>query len=375
MEMTKVPREFSTRYLNEGFSGGEKKRMEILQLALLKPKLAVLDETDSGLDIDALNTVAAGRQHRRRGDRHGHADHHPLPADPAHREAAVRAHHVRGADRQGGRARSSSSSSRSGATAGSVRRSRRRHEPARPLGGRLPGPPAHRRRVPRLRRHVADPDPRDRGDGRLLPGVPRQHPPRDLPARGAGHGGLRGGAREGRRVRRLGGGGDRVHPQRDRGAQPRRLQLGRRQRRRRRPHRGDRDGASLQPRAVADAVRADGGGAGLRADRRRGHPDPRRARRAARARPQARRRRARLQRARHDQPRGRDRRPRAPTPARSSWSTGRRRRRTCRSTCTRSTPTSTPGPRTRPTGRRASACCTASASCSTRCRPSSAAGT
>jgi Fe-S cluster assembly ATP-binding protein len=60
MELTKVPRDFSTRYLNEGFSGGEKKRMEILQLALLKPRLAVLDETDSGLDIDALNTVAAG---------------------------------------------------------------------------------------------------------------------------------------------------------------------------------------------------------------------------------------------------------------------------------------------------------------------------
>jgi Fe-S cluster assembly ATP-binding protein len=60
MALTKVPREFSTRYLNEGFSGGEKKRMEILQLALLHPKLAVLDETDSGLDIDALNTVAEG---------------------------------------------------------------------------------------------------------------------------------------------------------------------------------------------------------------------------------------------------------------------------------------------------------------------------
>ena len=66
MALTKVPKEFSTRYLNEGFSGGEKKRMEILQLALLQPQLAVLDETDSGLDIDALNTVAAGRQHRRR---------------------------------------------------------------------------------------------------------------------------------------------------------------------------------------------------------------------------------------------------------------------------------------------------------------------
>jgi Fe-S cluster assembly ATP-binding protein len=60
MALTKVPKEFSSRYLNEGFSGGEKKRMEILQLALLQPRLAVLDETDSGLDIDALNTVAQG---------------------------------------------------------------------------------------------------------------------------------------------------------------------------------------------------------------------------------------------------------------------------------------------------------------------------
>ena len=60
MELTNVPKEFSSRYLNEGFSGGEKKRMEILQLALQAPKLAVLDETDSGLDIDALNTVSHG---------------------------------------------------------------------------------------------------------------------------------------------------------------------------------------------------------------------------------------------------------------------------------------------------------------------------
>jgi Fe-S cluster assembly ATP-binding protein len=60
MELMDIPREFSSRYLNDGFSGGEKKRMEILQLALLQPQLAVLDETDSGLDIDALRTVAAG---------------------------------------------------------------------------------------------------------------------------------------------------------------------------------------------------------------------------------------------------------------------------------------------------------------------------
>jgi Fe-S cluster assembly ATP-binding protein len=60
MELVNIPREFSSRYLNEGFSGGEKKRMEILQLAMLVPRLAVLDETDSGLDIDALRTVAEG---------------------------------------------------------------------------------------------------------------------------------------------------------------------------------------------------------------------------------------------------------------------------------------------------------------------------
>ena len=51
---------FATRYLNEGFSGGEKKRCEILQLAVLQPKIAVLDETDSGLDIDSVKIVAEG---------------------------------------------------------------------------------------------------------------------------------------------------------------------------------------------------------------------------------------------------------------------------------------------------------------------------
>ena len=60
MELTNIPREFSSRYLNDGFSGGEKKRMEVLQLAMLRPQMAVLDETDSGLDIDALRVVAEG---------------------------------------------------------------------------------------------------------------------------------------------------------------------------------------------------------------------------------------------------------------------------------------------------------------------------
>jgi Fe-S cluster assembly ATP-binding protein len=60
MERLRVPRELASRYLNDGFSGGEKKRVEILQMAMLKPRIAVLDETDSGLDIDALKIVAGG---------------------------------------------------------------------------------------------------------------------------------------------------------------------------------------------------------------------------------------------------------------------------------------------------------------------------
>jgi Fe-S cluster assembly ATP-binding protein len=60
MDRLKVPRELASRYLNEGFSGGEKKRVEILQMAMLRPRIAVLDETDSGLDIDALKIVAGG---------------------------------------------------------------------------------------------------------------------------------------------------------------------------------------------------------------------------------------------------------------------------------------------------------------------------
>jgi Fe-S cluster assembly ATP-binding protein len=60
MEELRIDPAFARRYLNEGFSGGEKKRAEILQMAMLEPKIAVLDETDSGLDIDALRVVAEG---------------------------------------------------------------------------------------------------------------------------------------------------------------------------------------------------------------------------------------------------------------------------------------------------------------------------
>src|SRR5204863_2734813 len=57
MEDMKVTRELAGRYINDGFSGGERKKMEMLQLAMLKPRMAVLDETDTGLDIDALKVV------------------------------------------------------------------------------------------------------------------------------------------------------------------------------------------------------------------------------------------------------------------------------------------------------------------------------
>ncbi len=60
MKALGVDEVFATRYLNDGFSGGEKKKIEILQMAILQPKMAILDETDSGLDIDALKTVAEG---------------------------------------------------------------------------------------------------------------------------------------------------------------------------------------------------------------------------------------------------------------------------------------------------------------------------
>jgi Fe-S cluster assembly ATP-binding protein len=60
MDSLKMDKKFAARSLNEGFSGGEKKRSEILQLEMLKPKFAILDETDSGLDVDALKIVSEG---------------------------------------------------------------------------------------------------------------------------------------------------------------------------------------------------------------------------------------------------------------------------------------------------------------------------
>ena len=69
MERLGMDSSFVDRYLNEGFSGGEKKRNEIMQMAILEPRLAILDETDSGLDIDALRIVATRHRRRRRAQR------------------------------------------------------------------------------------------------------------------------------------------------------------------------------------------------------------------------------------------------------------------------------------------------------------------
>ena len=71
MKKLNIPSSFLSRYVNDGFSGGEKKRFEILQLMLLKPRLAVLDETDSGLDIDGIRTVAEGINEVVRGTENG----------------------------------------------------------------------------------------------------------------------------------------------------------------------------------------------------------------------------------------------------------------------------------------------------------------
>jgi Fe-S cluster assembly ATP-binding protein len=60
MSLLKVDESFARRYVNDGFSGGEKKRAEVLQMGILRPSMAIMDETDSGLDIDALRTVAEG---------------------------------------------------------------------------------------------------------------------------------------------------------------------------------------------------------------------------------------------------------------------------------------------------------------------------
>ena len=136
------------RAVNSGFSGGEKKRNEILQMAVLEPKLAILDETDSGLDIDALRIVAEGVNTLRRPDRVVHRG-DPLPAAAQLHRARLRARALRRPDREVGR-----QGAGAGARGPGLRmagRGQRRREPererGRAAGPRAPGRSGHRRRA------------------------------------------------------------------------------------------------------------------------------------------------------------------------------------------------------------------------------------
>ena len=144
MGLLKMDEAFAARYVNEGFSGGEKKRLEMLQMAVLEPEMAILDETDSGLDIDALRIVAEG-VNAMLNPNLGRAAHHPLPA-PA------QLHQARPGPRPG---------------PGPDHHERRQRAGPRAGGARLRAdPPGRRLRRRRVRRGVRDPRPRD-GGGRL----------------------------------------------------------------------------------------------------------------------------------------------------------------------------------------------------------------
>ncbi len=133
MEKLGMDPAFGERHLNEGFSGGEKKRNEILQMAILEPELAVLDETDSGLDVDALRTVARGVRTVRaaRPETRG-AGHQPLPAHARGARGRPGPPAGRRGDRRGGRAGARPAGSRSrGTTHGGA-------DPARPASLTLP---------------------------------------------------------------------------------------------------------------------------------------------------------------------------------------------------------------------------------------------
>ena len=93
---------FAERNVNEGFSGGEKKRHEILQMELLRPKVAILDETDSGLDVDALKIVSEGVNRAKDVERPRRPAHHALHAHPALHQARLRARLHRRQGRRGG---------------------------------------------------------------------------------------------------------------------------------------------------------------------------------------------------------------------------------------------------------------------------------
>ena len=184
---------FGDRYLNEGFSGGEKKRNEILQMAILEPELAILDETDSGLDIDALGVVARGRRGGAPGPaRARRAGRHPLPAHPRPAAPDVRPPADRRAHRRPAAARSWPAGSRRKGT-------RHGAEPTRrpPIKKDFPilDRQVHGQRLVYLDSAVlvAEAGGRDRGHDPLLRDDPRQRAPGRVRHRRGGHPPVRGG--------------------------------------------------------------------------------------------------------------------------------------------------------------------------------------
>ena len=418
MERLGMDPAFAQRNVNEGFSGGEKKRHEIVQLELLKPKVAILDETDSGLDIDALRVVSEGvNRVRETGETGillithytrilryvkpdfvhvfvgGRIVEEGGPELAERLEAEGYERYLAGAGR-GRRSTLSEQVQRSRAMTAidvpagdaAVRATcrgstwRRSGRTSRSSTARSTGTGWSTSTPPTRRRSRA----RSRRDAGALRAAQRQRGPLGAHARHRGDRGVRGRAGEGGRVhrRRLGRRG-RVHQELHRGDQPggvrvaqRLARPGRRPAVPARPGRRDRhlrDGAPLEHRAVAAAVRADRRDAALVRHHRRRPAGRVHSGRSDQRAHQARLDRARLQHPRHGQ---RHRRASATGPARSArcscW-TPRRRCRTCRSTWSTTTPTSSPSPGTRCSARPASACCGAGPSCSPRCRRSSAA--
>ena len=184
-------RAFADRYLNEGFSGGEKKRHEILQMAMLEPRFAVLDETDSGLDIDALKVVSNG-VNAMRGPGLGVLliTHYTrilryIQPDVVHVMFEGHRPH-RGPELAGTSSTATWSSGRPRRPplppGDGHRRRDRRDGPAGRLPDPVPDGARRAARLPRLGGHVAEADGRARRDGGLLPRDQRQRPPRRLRA-------------------------------------------------------------------------------------------------------------------------------------------------------------------------------------------------
>ena len=349
MALLRMDEGFAARYVNDGFSGGEKKRLEMLQMAVLEPEMAILDETDSGLDIDALRIVAEGVNAMLNPNlgvlliTHYQRLLNYITPDVVHVLAAGPDRQVR---RQGPGAPARGRGLRPDPARGRPRRPtcptrrcssrRRRGRRARARGGRpLAGPTpmtltsepkpsggrSARPRPARAPRRL--PDPRA-GDQRPPAGLPRlgvdvSQKPRVVIDAVADyyreynanvHRGIytigekataeyeKARARVAALHQRARQPRGRLHPQRDRGDQPRRLLVGPPEHRPRRRDRPDRDGAPRQPRPVAAPRPGEGRRPRVHPDHRRRDPPPRRLRGAAAAQAEARRVHPRLEHAR-----------------------------------------------------------------------------